>query len=101
VKMSTYSVRPADSGVGFDIIVKNGNGARNTLLGFGTEADALAWIARDKRLNDATDPFMSQSISLRRASGIEYPEMVVSQTLTANGHTRGQGRMPPPPQSKG
>jgi hypothetical protein len=56
--MSTYIVSPGRSGIGFDIAVTGGNGVRNTLLGFGTETEAEAWIARDKRLNDHTDPFM-------------------------------------------
>jgi hypothetical protein len=79
--MAKYTVRPNGSGAGYDIAVIGGNGARNTLLGFDTEMEAQAWIERDMRLNDHTDPFMPQLMMLRS----EYPEMLVSRLLTAGG----------------
>jgi hypothetical protein len=79
--MSKYDVRPADSGIGFDIVVLGGNGARNTLLGFGTEIEAQAWIARDKRLNDHTDPFMPLLMKLRRSYHVGYPELLINIEL--------------------
>ncbi len=91
--MSKYTVRPGNGGVGFDIAVISGNGARNTLLGFGTEMEAQAWITRDRRLNDHTDPFMPQLQMLRRDSAVEYPEMLVSQLLTAGGDAQRPDRM--------
>jgi hypothetical protein len=66
--MATYNVIPGGDGLSFDINVVGGNGARNTMLGFGSKEEVLAWIARDKRLNDPTDPFMSVNI-VRRAGG--------------------------------
>jgi hypothetical protein len=83
--MSKYIVRPGGSGVGFDIAITGGNGARNTLLGFSTEREAEAWIERDKRLNDHTDPFMPLLTMLRRDHNAEYPEMLTSRLLTEGG----------------
>jgi hypothetical protein len=91
--MSKYTVSPGYGGVGFDIAVISGNGARNTLLGFATELEAQAWIMRDRRLNDHTDPFMPQLIMLRRDSAVEYPEMLVSQQLTAGSDAERRDRM--------
>ena len=73
-EMSKYTVRSSSSGVGFDIAVIGGDGARNTLLGFDTEMEAQRWIARDKRLNDRTDPFMPLLMMLRRDHDAKYPE---------------------------
>ncbi len=82
--MSKYSVRPSGTG-GFDIAVTGDNGARNTMLGFSTAEDAKAWIKRDKRLNDPTDPFMSTLMMLRRDGGSEHSEMLTSRRLTEGG----------------
>ena len=95
--MSKYTVSPRSGGVGFDIAVISGNGARNTLLGFATEMEAQAWITRDRRLNDHTDPFMPQLIMLRRDSAVEYPEMLVSELLTTGGDAERPERMARPP----
>jgi hypothetical protein len=72
--MSQYIVRSSSSGVGFDIAVIGGDNARNTLLGFDTEMEAQRWIARDKRLNDHTDPFMPLLMMLRRDHDAKDPE---------------------------
>jgi hypothetical protein len=77
MNMSKYEVRPAGSGVGFDIIVVGGNGSHNTLLGFATEIEVEEWIARDKRLNDHTDPFMPRLMTLRRAYVDYYASLVI------------------------
>lgn len=47
--MATYTVIPR--GDVFDVAVISRNGARQTMLGFKTEAKAEAWIRQDTRLN--------------------------------------------------
>jgi hypothetical protein len=49
--MATYTIIPHPDQSGFDIAIVGANGARQTMLGFSTEADAQAWIAQDERLN--------------------------------------------------
>jgi hypothetical protein len=49
--MTQYTIVPNGDGSGFNIAVSGSNGARQTMLGFDTEADAEAWIAQDKRLD--------------------------------------------------
>jgi len=53
--MATYTVVPRADGLGYDIQIVADNGGRQTRLGFKTEADAAAWIAEDKRLNQETN----------------------------------------------
>jgi len=53
--MADYQITP--NGDGYDIRIIGGNGARQTVLGFASQSDAEAWVAQDKRLNDAADPF--------------------------------------------
>jgi hypothetical protein len=55
--MTTYTIIPARDGSGFQIGVVGHDGARHTMLGFESEADAEAWIAQDKRLNIGADRF--------------------------------------------
>ncbi|PPQ25918.1 hypothetical protein [Rhodopila globiformis] len=50
--MAQYIILPAEDGSGFNIAVSGSDGARHTMLGFATEADAQAWIALDRRLDD-------------------------------------------------
>jgi hypothetical protein len=45
--MATYTLIP-NAGQTFHIAIVGNDGARQTLLGFQTEADAEAWIARDR-----------------------------------------------------
>ena len=47
--MATYTIIPR--GDLFDVAVVSRNGARQTMLGFKTEADATTWISEDTRLN--------------------------------------------------
>lgn len=61
--MATYTIVPQSAAGGFAIEVVGGNGARQTLLGFASEAEASAWIAQDERLNAAADPFRRTSAS--------------------------------------
>ena len=66
VLMATYKVIPQAAGRGFNIKVIGANGARQTLLGFATEADAEAWIAADRALDAGW-------ISMERASPTDGP----------------------------
>jgi hypothetical protein len=47
--MALYTIVPSQHGHGFRIEVIGADGARHTMLGFDTEADAEAWIEADKR----------------------------------------------------
>jgi hypothetical protein len=53
--MPTYTVIPQADQT-FHVAIVGNDGARQTILGFQTEADAAAWIARD-RLQSTTDDF--------------------------------------------
>lgn len=50
--MTIYKIIPNADGTGFNIGIAGSDGARQTMLGFETEAEAEAWIIQDKRLND-------------------------------------------------
>jgi hypothetical protein len=62
--MAIYTILPNGEGLGFNISVAGSNGARQTMLGFISMADAEAWITQDKRLNDAADPFLATGAPL-------------------------------------
>jgi hypothetical protein len=64
--MSTYTILPVGDGSGFNIGVAGLNGARQTILGFKSEADAEAWIVQDKRLNEAASPFVNGGAPTKR-----------------------------------
>jgi hypothetical protein len=63
--MTQYIIVPNGDGTGFNIAVSGSNGARQTMLGFDTEAEAEAWIAQDKRLDGASQP----SLAFQHATG--------------------------------
>ena len=50
--MITYTVCTGAGQTGFHVKIAGSEGDRQTILGFGTEGAALAWIADDKRLSD-------------------------------------------------
>ncbi len=50
--MTKYTITPNGDSTGFNISIAGSNGARQTLLGFASEADAEAWILQDKRRGD-------------------------------------------------
>jgi hypothetical protein len=52
MKMTTYIVIQHPGGTSYDITVIGDDGARQTMLGFQTEADAQDWIARDQALTN-------------------------------------------------
>jgi hypothetical protein len=47
--MATYTINPRLDRTGFDVGVIGDDGARQTLLGFKTKAEAEAWIREDKK----------------------------------------------------
>ncbi len=49
--MATYTIIPVADGSGFHIGVVGNDGARHTMLGFESTAEAEAWILHDKRMN--------------------------------------------------
>lgn len=55
--MATYTVIPKADQT-FHVAIVGNNGARQTLLGFETLADAQAWIVQDRRQSFADDPWM-------------------------------------------
>ena len=55
--MPTYTVIPQADQT-FHVAIVGHDGARQTILGFQTEADAEAWIARDRRQSAADDQWM-------------------------------------------
>jgi hypothetical protein len=57
--MTTYSIIPTADGTGFNISIAGSNGARQTMLGFASEAEAEAWIAQDRRLSEMPSPQLS------------------------------------------
>lgn len=65
--MADYHISPSANGDNFDVRIVGTNGARQTVLGFASQGDAEAWVAQDKRLNDAADPF--RPVRLRISGG--------------------------------
>ena len=55
--MPTYTVIPQADQT-FQVAIVGGDGARQTMLGFETQAEAEAWIARDRRQSAADDLWM-------------------------------------------
>ncbi len=54
--MTTYTIIPNGDGTGFNISIAGSNGARQTMLGFASEAEAKAWIIQDRRLSEVPTP---------------------------------------------
>jgi hypothetical protein len=54
--MTTYTIIPAPDGTSFNIGIAGSNGARQTMLGFASEAEAEAWITQDRRLSQIPQP---------------------------------------------
>ena len=52
VEMITYTVHASAGQTGFHVKIGGSEGNRQTILGFGTEGAADAWIADDKRLTE-------------------------------------------------
>jgi hypothetical protein len=51
--MATYMIIPRSAGDGFDIGIVGARGERQTILGFESQADAEAWISRDRHLEES------------------------------------------------
>ena len=60
--MTKYTIIPKVDQTGFDVAIVGNDGARQTLLGFETQADAEAWIAWDKRPSAGADPWTSSHL---------------------------------------
>jgi hypothetical protein len=73
--MITYTVHASANQRGFHVKIAGSEGNRQTILGFGTEGAADAWIADDKRLTDHTalwnHPIGSAAQSESRSQQIE------------------------------
>jgi hypothetical protein len=63
--MSTYQIIPSGDSE-FHIGVAGSDGARQTMLGFASKEDAEAWIAQDKRLNNAAEANSSDKSANQR-----------------------------------
>jgi hypothetical protein len=50
--MTKYTIMPNGDGDGFNVGIAGSNGARQTMLGFKSEAEAEAWILQDRRLSE-------------------------------------------------
>ncbi len=50
-------ILPVNDGSGFHVGVTGEDGARQTILGFQSQAEAEAWILQDKRLHSDYDRF--------------------------------------------
>jgi hypothetical protein len=61
--MTSYTIIPSGDGSGFHIGVVGNDGARHTMLGFESMAEAEAWIVQDKRLNIGAEAFERQEAS--------------------------------------
>lgn len=61
--MSTYTITPAGDDAGFHIGVVGSDGARHTMLGFASMAEAEAWIEQDRRLTDVSTQFQEEEAS--------------------------------------
>jgi hypothetical protein len=59
--MTTYAIIPNGDGTGFNISIAGSDGARQTMLGFQSEAEAEAWILQDKRLSAIPTPQVTGS----------------------------------------
>jgi hypothetical protein len=57
--MTTYNIIPNSDGSGFNIGIAGNDGARQTMLGFESEAEAEAWILQDRRLSQTPVQEMS------------------------------------------
>ncbi len=53
--MTKYTVLPHSDALTFNIAIVGEDGARQTMLGFETEAEAEAWIAADQRRTTRTE----------------------------------------------
>jgi hypothetical protein len=61
--MAAYTLIPNASQT-FHVAIVGNDGVRQTLLGFASEADAEAWIARDRIQNTTDDPRMLSDLRM-------------------------------------
>jgi hypothetical protein len=60
--MANYTITPAGDGSGFQIGLVDSDGARHTMLGFTSMAEAEAWIVQDKRLNNGSSEIQEREV---------------------------------------
>ena len=81
--MITYTVNASADQTGFHVKIAGSDGNRQTILGFGTERAADAWIANDKRLTKHTalwNPISSAARSELRSQQVEAHCSAVART---------------------
>jgi hypothetical protein len=61
--MAAYTLIPNASQT-FHVAIVGNDGVRQTLLGFASEADAEAWIARDRIQNTTDNPRMLSDLRM-------------------------------------
>jgi hypothetical protein len=61
--MTIYTIVPVADGRSFNVAVIGSNGARQTMLGFASEAEAEVWISQDKRLDGAPSSEYAPSVA--------------------------------------
>lgn len=49
--MATYTVTAETAGTGYQVRIVGTNGAKQTMLGFSTKAEAEAWIVSDRAID--------------------------------------------------
>ena len=57
--MSIYTVMPRQRQVGYKVEIVTGGGRRHTVLGFESEAEAVAWVEADKERERMFNPAVS------------------------------------------
>jgi hypothetical protein len=57
--MSIYTVMPRQRQVGYKVEIVTGGGSRHTVLGFESEAEAVAWVEADKERERMFNPAVS------------------------------------------
>jgi hypothetical protein len=58
--MDKYAVAPDMTGRKFHVTIASSSGARQTILGFASEAEANSWIIQDTLLINTVAPWMSK-----------------------------------------
>ncbi len=82
--MITYTVCTSAEQTGFHVKIAGSEGDRQTILGFGSEGAALAWIADDKRLSDHTAPWnLTCRVAQRESSRAQQIEAHCSAVARA------------------
>ena len=79
--MGNYTLIARPDGIGYDIGVVSANGARHTMLGFKTRAEAQAWIDVDQAA-DRTEGVTSAPGQLTEVRGKARSRIPDGKTVT-------------------